>query len=126
MRFAIALVFVLLLAPVATWGRGDLAASSLQSQREPSLEIALGELPRDARETLALIEKGGPFPYERDGAVFGNFERRLPQRARGYYREYTVPTPGLNHRGARRIVVGAGGERYYTDDHYRTFWRITP
>lgn len=69
-------------------------------------EIAAAELPREARETLKLIERGGPFPYERDGIVFGNRERRLPLRAHGYYREYTVPTPDARDRGARRIVAG--------------------
>jgi ribonuclease T1 len=87
-------------------------------------EMAASELPREARATLALIERGGPFPYERDGIVFGNFERRLPSKERGYYREYTVPTPGLTHRGARRIVTGKGGERYYTDDHYQSLKRV--
>jgi ribonuclease T1 len=126
MRFAIALVVVLALAPVASWARGEVPASSAQLQRELLQEIALAELPREARETLALIKKGGPFPYERDGAVFGNFEKRLPLKARGYYREYTVPTPGLKHRGARRIVAGREGEYYYTEDHYRSFRRIRP
>ena len=126
MRFAIALVVVLALAPVTTWARGEVPASSGQLQRELLQEIALAELPREARETLALIKKGGPLPYERDGAVFGNFEKRLPVKARGYYREYTVPTPGLKHRGARRIVAGREGEYYYTDDHYRSFRRIRP
>jgi len=77
-----------------------------------------------AQETLALITRGGPFPYPKDGTVFGNFERRLPIRERGYYREYPVPTPGSQGRGARRIVAGKGGEFYYTEDHYRTFRRI--
>jgi ribonuclease T1 len=90
----------------------------------PIPEIAAAELPREAHETLRLIEQGGSYPYERDGAVFGNFERFLPARERGYYREYTVTTPGITHRGARRIVAGKGGERYYTDDHYRSFRRI--
>lgn len=87
-------------------------------------QIAVAELPAEARETLALIRQGGPFPYERDGAVFGNFERRLPQRERGYYREYTVKTPGVKSRGARRIVMGKGGEAYYTADHYQSFRRV--
>jgi ribonuclease T1 len=126
MKFAIALLVVFLLAPVATWARGDMPASAPQSQREPWTDIARGELPREARETLALIDKGGPFPYERDGGVFGNFEKRLPIRERGYYLEYTVRTPGVKHRGARRIVAGRNGERYYTDDHYQTFRRIRP
>lgn len=79
------------------------------------------DLPAEARDTLALIDRGGPFPYDRDGAVFGNFERLLPARERGYYREYTVRTPGSPDRGARRIVTGRGGETYYTDDHYDSF-----
>lgn len=87
-------------------------------------EVALADLPPEARTTLRLIEQGGPFPYRRDGVVFGNYERRLPLRPRGHYREYTVPTPGARDRGARRIVTGDHGERYYTDDHYRTFRRI--
>lgn len=91
---------------------------------ERAATTALSELPPEARTTLALIRSGGPFPYERDGLVFRNFERLLPQRERGYYREYTVKTPGLSHRGARRIVAGRGGELYYTDDHYRSFRRI--
>jgi ribonuclease T1 len=79
------------------------------------------QLPKQARETLALIDRGGPFPYAKDGAVFGNFERLLPAHQRGYYHEYTVPTPGSRDRGARRIVTGQGGEIYYTDDHYDSF-----
>lgn len=87
-------------------------------------EIAVSELPAEARDTLASIRKGGPFPYSRDGTTFFNREGRLPAAERGYYREYTVPTPGERTRGARRIVAGRGGELYYTDDHYRTFRRI--
>ena len=87
-------------------------------------EIALAELPREAQQTLQAIKRGGPFAFERDGVVFGNYERRLPPRSRGYYREYTVPTPGVRSRGARRLIAGRGGEYYYTDDHYRTFRRI--
>lgn len=86
--------------------------------------IALADIPPEARQTLILIDRGGPFPYRRDGIVFGNYESRLPLRARGYYREYTVPTPGSRDRGARRIIAGADGERYYTPDHYQRFWRI--
>jgi ribonuclease T1 len=78
-------------------------------------------LPAEARTTLALIDKGGPFPYARDGIVFGNFEGMLPKHQRGYYHEYTVKTPGAHDRGARRIVTGQGGEIYYTDDHYKSF-----
>ena len=82
------------------------------------------ELPAEGRTTLELIAAGGPFPYGRDGVVFQNRERILPTEARGYYREYTVPTPGSDDRGARRIVAGSEGERYYTDDHYASFRRI--
>jgi ribonuclease T1 len=85
-----------------------------------------GDLPPEARDTLALIASDGPFPFDRDGLVFGNRERLLPDRGRGHYREYTVITPGEDDRGARRIVAGADGERYYTDDHYESFRRIRP
>jgi ribonuclease T1 len=92
-------------------------------------EIAPRDLPPAGREVLGLIEQGGPFPNRRDGVVFGNYERQLPTQRRGYYREYTVPTPGLSHRGARRIVCGGYETRhpdacYYTSDHYRSFKRI--
>jgi ribonuclease T1 len=87
-------------------------------------EVAMAELPPEARQTLALIKAGGPFPHARDGATFHNREGRLPARGRGYYREFTVRTPGARDRGARRIVAGEDGEVYYTHDHYRTFRRI--
>ncbi|GHF72054.1 ribonuclease [Streptomyces mashuensis] len=79
------------------------------------------QLPPEARHTLQLIAKGGPFPYPKDGTVFGNHENRLPRQNRGYYHEYTVPTPGSRDRGARRIITGQHEERYYTGDHYKTF-----
>jgi ribonuclease T1 len=80
-------------------------------------------LPTEAVATLEVIERGGPFPYPRDGVVFQNREHRLPGRPGGYYREYTVPTPGSDDRGARRIVAGGDPPEvfYYTDDHYRSF-----
>ena len=87
-------------------------------------EVRAAELPLEARATLALIRKGGPFPYAKDGAVFGNREGMLPRQKRGYYREYTVKTPHERTRGARRIIWGAGGEFYYTEDHYNHFRRI--
>jgi ribonuclease T1 len=87
-------------------------------------DVALRDLPHEARQTLDLIKQNGRFPYPQDGRTFGNREKRLPMRAQGYYREYTVKTPGARDRGARRIVAGNGGEFYYTDDHYRTFRRI--
>jgi ribonuclease T1 len=88
--------------------------------------VQRGTLPPQAQQVLLLIAQGGPFPFEKDGTVFGNRERILPSNKRGYYREYTVVTPGVGHRGARRIVCG--GTRlqqpdacYYTDDHYASF-----
>jgi len=86
--------------------------------------IAVAELPAEARDTLRVIRQGGPFPHDRDGAVFKNYERELPRQARGYYREYTVKTPGARDRGARRIVCGPLPECYYTADHYQSFKRI--
>ncbi len=92
---------------------------------KPSYEIiAVAELPPEGQATLNLIKKGGPFPYRKDGSTFGNRERQLPHQQYGYYKEYTVKTPGANHRGARRIVAGASGEYYYTRDHYNSFQRI--
>jgi ribonuclease T1 len=83
-------------------------------------------LPPEARDTLRLITAGGPFSHDRDGSVFQNREGRLPRQPRGYYREYTVPTPGSPDRGARRIVSGGDPptEYFYTDDHYRNFRRL--
>jgi ribonuclease T1 len=97
---------------------------SLSAFSFPEREIEKKQLPREAIETVALIRQGGPFPHERDGVVFNNREKRLPARERGWYREYTVKTPGARDRGARRIVAGRDGTLYYTDDHYRSFRRI--
>jgi ribonuclease T1 len=83
-------------------------------------------LPREALQTLDLIAVGGPFPYPQDGITYRNLERILPNRPGGYYREYTVETPGSPDRGARRIVRGAAGEFYWTADHYASFRRIVP
>ncbi|MEV7396085.1 ribonuclease domain-containing protein [Aeromicrobium sp. NPDC092404] len=101
---------------------GDEPRASASSQT-PATGSGQG-LPPQAFETIALIEAGGPYPFDRDGAVFMNRERRLPAHERGYWREYTVPTPGESDRGARRIVAGRGGELYYTADHYRSFVRV--
>ena len=87
--------------------------------------VAESALPPEARDTLALIEAGGPFPYPRnDNQTFFNRERRLPDERRGYYKEFTVETPASDDRGPRRIITGAGGEKYWTDDHYDSFSRI--
>jgi ribonuclease T1 len=104
-------------------GSGTDAAPQPQAQVNPSglPEVRESALPPEGRRTLALIRAGGPYSYRQDDQTFGNFERILPRRDRNYYREYTVPTPGETDRGARRIVAGDGGEKYYTDDHYETF-----
>jgi len=83
-------------------------------------------LPPEARDTLALIARGGPFPHSQDGVVFGNYEGLLPKEPRGYYHEYTVETPGAHNRGTRRIITGGTppAAYYYTDDHYRSFRRF--
>lgn len=86
--------------------------------------VRLADLPPEAARTLELIDAGGPFPEDRDGVTFENREGLLPDEQMGYYREYTVPTPGSDDRGARRIVTGEGGELYYTGDHYSSFSRI--
>jgi ribonuclease T1 len=91
--------------------------------------VALATLPSQAQTTYQLILNGGPFPYSKDGVVFGNRERQLPAQARGYYREYTVKTPGARNRGARRIVCGGKPPTqpeacFYSDDHYASFRRI--
>ena len=90
--------------------------------------IQESDLPPEARHTLDLIDAGGPFPHDQDGAVFHNFERQLPEQPDGYYHEYTVETPGSDDRGARRIVTGSSTQQpveyYWTDDHYQSFERI--
>ena len=100
------------------------AAAQRGQPAEPADTVRLAELPPEARQTIALIRKGGPFTYARDGIVFANREGHLPRQKRGYYHEYTVKTPGERTRGARRIVAGAAGELYYSDDHYNHFRRI--
>ncbi|MEB0134968.1 ribonuclease [Actimicrobium sp. CCC2.4] len=104
-------------------------ASSVMARQMPEPEsIAASALPPEARATVVLIKRGGPFPYAKDGSVFGNYEQQLPRRTRGYYHEYTVPTPGARNRGARRIIVGGrppqGADYFYTADHYTSFRRI--
>jgi ribonuclease T1 len=113
---AVALTFAIAVAGAGCWARGPAADEA----------VALSALPSEAAATHRLILTGGPFPYPKDGSVFGNRERLLPSQVRGYYREYTVPTPQSRDRGARRIVCG--GQRptvpdacYYSDDHYASF-----
>jgi ribonuclease T1 len=104
------------------------AAASVHARGWNAAEISANTLPSQALHTLELIRSNGPFPFDRDGIVFGNREHALPDRPRGYYREYTVKTPGVRGRGATRIVCGedqrSARECYYSDDHYRTFRRI--
>ena len=99
-----------------------------EAMPEPAA-VALADLPPQARQTEHLIRSGGPFPYTKDGTVFGNRERLLPRQGRGFYREYTVKTPGARDRGARRIVCGGNAASapqtcYYSADHYASFKRI--
>ena len=91
---------------------------------ESAEAVHIADLPKEAQQTLALISRGGPYPYSRDGAVFANREGRLPPASRGTYREYTVKTPGGSDRGARRIIAAGGVRFWYTADHYRSFRRI--
>ncbi|MBX9964606.1 MAG: ribonuclease N1 [Burkholderiales bacterium] len=113
------------LAPALAAAFLALAAGSALARGPADIgTVPLSVLPKEAKATLTLIRAGGPFPYEKDGSTFGNRERLLPPRSRGYYREYTVPTPNARDRGARRIVAGQVGEYYWTADHYRSFQRI--
>ena len=117
---------IALIALVAALALGY-AINAVRGEHHTGLQsgtVALSSLPAQASDTVRLIEAGGPFPYPQDGVVFNNAERRLPDEPRGYYREYTVPTPGSADRGARRIITGKNGEYYYTSDHYDTFRRV--
>lgn len=105
----------------ATTTTAPAAAVSAPSNPSGLPAVNASQLPKEARQTLALIAKGGPFPYERDGVNFGNFEGLLPKKTGGFYKEYTVVTPGESDRGARRIIAGKDGAKYYTADHYESF-----
>jgi ribonuclease T1 len=122
---------------VVTLAGSVLAASAVQAKEQApetaaaSGVVTLAQLPAEARATHRLILSGGPFPFDKDGIVFGNRERALPRQARGYYHEYTVKTPGARNRGARRIVCGgrqltAPEACFYTGDHYASFQKIAP
>lgn len=127
---ASAVATALLLTGLAGGAQAKEAFGEKPSTATPALaEISLSELPTQAQETHRLVLAGGPFPYAKDGTVFGNRERLLPRKARGFYREYTVKTPGARNRGARRLVCGGVPPTtpevcYYTDDHYASFKRI--
>lgn len=125
------LVLILLLAGVTLWDHfstplpEQAQRTNVSKQQTITTELPAW-LPVQARQTFALIRAGGPYPYRQDDGVFGNREKLLPKQPRGYYREYTVETPGLDHRGARRIVTGGNPpvEYFYTDEHYRSFRRF--
>ncbi|MGH3714247.1 MAG: ribonuclease domain-containing protein [Micromonosporaceae bacterium] len=117
----------------AVWLAGCEVGAPAGTSRTPSTsdtprsglpQVAVAELPAEARDVLETIERGGPYDYPQDDQEFRNRERRLPERERGYYREYTVPTPGEADRGARRLVVGEDGDVYYTADHYESFRQV--
>ena len=117
--------FAALVAVSVGWPTATLAKGPVEGVQT----VALATLPAEARQTQRLILSGGPFAHAKDGVVFGNFERRLPRRERGFYREYTVATPGARDRGARRIVCGGRQATlpdacYYTADHYASFQLI--
>ena len=113
-------------APTAAPSTSSTGSCRIASSATDDLAwVCLSDLPKQARQTVALIDAGGPFPYAKDGSTFNNFEGTLPKQAKGYYREYTVKTPGESDRGARRIVTGnRDRELFYTDDHYETFRRV--
>lgn len=107
------------------------SAPTPSESTQANTTVALSSLPQQARDVHQRIRQGGPFRYSQDGVVFGNRERLLPRRPRGYYHEYTVPTPGARNRGARRIVCGGKEVRlpetcFYTSDHYQSFQQIDP
>lgn len=105
------------------------ASSSVVAPDLPTFDdvgIPFADLPPEGQRVVEQIQAGGPYSYAKDGSTFGNRERLLPLMPRGYYREFTVPTPGSADRGARRIIAGDGGELYYTADHYQSFERIGP
>ena len=124
--------------PLLRWGAGVgvaglLSISAVQAREQAAIlpQMAVASLPAEAQAVDSAIRRGGPFAYSKDGIVFANRERLLPQQPRGFYREYTVPTPGAHDRGARRIVCGGSQPTapvacYYTANHYSSFHRITP
>ena len=126
LRFKLVLTGLLLSVAVST----GVVQAKTSTTTDNLATIAVAELPPQGAQTYALIAQGGPFPYDKDGVTFGNRERLLPISSRGYYREYTVRTPEVSHRGKRRIVCGgkprAPDACYYTADHYASFRRIVP
>jgi len=126
MRVALATLAVGVL--IGAFASASIAPAFAREYAAERNSIAVANLPREAREALSRIRDGGPFPFERDGVTFGNREQSLPPRKRGFYHEYTVVTPGVPTRGARRIVCGGPRKApdvcFYSDDHYASFKRI--
>lgn len=129
-RPLLALIVLILLLVIGYAGK---AVTSHSEQQNPSPTtsvsarsdvVALSGLPKQAADTVRLIQRGGPFPFAHDGIVYQNLEHNLPAKPRGYYHEYTVVTPGSDDRGARRIITGKNGEWFYTADHYASFVRV--
>ncbi|MGH3831527.1 MAG: ribonuclease domain-containing protein [Pseudonocardiaceae bacterium] len=131
-RVSAALIGLLMLVAGGALGRHALSAPPVGDR--PSVVVAaaglpvqtMSQLPPQVAQVWQLIRHGGPFPYPQDGAVFGNRESRLPSRQSGFYREYTVPTPGAHDRGTRRLITGGAAELYYTCDHYVSFVTVDP
>jgi len=112
-----------LLALVVLLGVGYAIKAADSGSAHPKT-VAASALPAQARQTIALVEAGGPYPYSQDGVVYQNREHQLPSEPSGYYHEYTVRTPGSPDRGARRIILANNGTYYYTGDHYKSFSRV--
>ncbi len=128
-RLWLAMLGVIALAVLTWWvNQVGFSGGGRDGDTDPGTlpAVALTSLPAEAQQTVALIDAGGPFPYDQDGSVFANHERLLPTEPTGYYHEYTVTTPGSTDRGARRIITGSGSEMYWTEDHYQSFERIDP
>jgi len=122
-------LFALALAAAAMFGSMTPSRSEARQSSGLGAEVSLASLSPEAQRTDQLILSGGPFPFSRDGVVFGNYEKSLPHEPRGWYHEYTVPTPGVRSRGARRIICGGNPPTepeacFYTEDHYNSFHRI--
>lgn len=130
-KLGLSFTAAVVVACAAAAGLAGVTSAKARDLTDASEAVSLATLPPEARQTDRLIRSGGPFPYSKDGTVFGNRERLLPRRPRGFYREYTVPTPGSRDRGARRMVCGGSQPRepeacFYTADHYASFRRIAP
>jgi ribonuclease T1 len=123
-RLILAAAVILCIPACGNASPGPVTTNASASVTKGIHDIAAAQLPPQARQTLKLIETGGPYPYRQDGTIFQNREKLLPPEPNGYYREFTVPTQRSQGRGSLRIIAGKNGERYYTPDHYQSFLRI--